>query len=244
MASALRGPAVADVAAHFALALAGGDRRARWPSACAAASRRAESRRRSCHRPERIYRGVPRRSFRILEAYLRALRSARRFIYLENQFLWSPEIVAALRDKLLHPPTADFRLRRAAARREPNSGDDDTPGQLGELARGRRPRRRRFLACTLYARSDGSSPPVYVHAKVGIVDDRWLTVGSANLNDHSLFNDTEVNVVTHDARLARETRLRLCGRSTSRRRRTSCRRPGRGDRRALEADRRRAAGTP
>jgi phosphatidylserine/phosphatidylglycerophosphate/cardiolipin synthase-like enzyme len=50
---------------------------------------------------------------------------------------------------------------------------------------------------------------VYVHAKIGIVDDRWLTLGSANLNEHSLFNDTEVNVVTCDARLARATRLRL-----------------------------------
>jgi phosphatidylserine/phosphatidylglycerophosphate/cardiolipin synthase-like enzyme len=50
---------------------------------------------------------------------------------------------------------------------------------------------------------------VYVHAKVGIVDDRWLTLGSANLNAHSFFNDTEVNVVTCDASLARDTRLRL-----------------------------------
>ena len=50
---------------------------------------------------------------------------------------------------------------------------------------------------------------MYVHAKIGIVDDRWLTIGSANLNEHSLFNDTEMNVVTHDPRLARETRLRL-----------------------------------
>jgi phosphatidylserine/phosphatidylglycerophosphate/cardiolipin synthase-like enzyme len=48
-----------------------------------------------------------------------------------------------------------------------------------------------------------------VHAKVGIVDDRWLTVGSANLNDHSLFNDTEVNVVVCDEQLARDARLRL-----------------------------------
>jgi phosphatidylserine/phosphatidylglycerophosphate/cardiolipin synthase-like enzyme len=50
---------------------------------------------------------------------------------------------------------------------------------------------------------------VYVHAKVGIVDDRWLTLGSANLNAHSFFNDTEVNLVTCDAALARDTRLRL-----------------------------------
>ena len=48
-----------------------------------------------------------------------------------------------------------------------------------------------------------------MHAKIGIVDDAWLTVGSANLNEHSLFNDTELNVVTCDAALARETRLRL-----------------------------------
>jgi phosphatidylserine/phosphatidylglycerophosphate/cardiolipin synthase-like enzyme len=50
---------------------------------------------------------------------------------------------------------------------------------------------------------------VYVHAKIGIVDDRWLTLGSANLNEHSLFNDTELNVVTCDPILARATRLRL-----------------------------------
>jgi phosphatidylserine/phosphatidylglycerophosphate/cardiolipin synthase-like enzyme len=48
-----------------------------------------------------------------------------------------------------------------------------------------------------------------VHAKVAVVDDRWLTVGSANLNAHSLLNDTELNVVTDDPRLAREARIRL-----------------------------------
>jgi phosphatidylserine/phosphatidylglycerophosphate/cardiolipin synthase-like enzyme len=48
-----------------------------------------------------------------------------------------------------------------------------------------------------------------VHAKVAIVDDRWLTVGSANLNEHSLFNDTEVNVLTCDEGLATRTRRRL-----------------------------------
>jgi phosphatidylserine/phosphatidylglycerophosphate/cardiolipin synthase-like enzyme len=51
--------------------------------------------------------------------------------------------------------------------------------------------------------------PVYVHAKIGIVDDEWLTLGSANLNEHSLFNDTEVNVVARDPVLARGVRLGL-----------------------------------
>ena len=50
---------------------------------------------------------------------------------------------------------------------------------------------------------------MYVHAKVGIIDDEWLTIGSANLNNHSLFNDTEMNVVVRDAAIAKDTRLRL-----------------------------------
>ena len=48
-----------------------------------------------------------------------------------------------------------------------------------------------------------------MHAKIGIVDDRWFTIGSANLNDHSLFNDTEMNLVCQDPRVARAARLRL-----------------------------------
>ena len=66
-----------------------------------------------------------------------------------------------------------------------------------------------MLACTLYARSGRLADPVYVHAKIGIVDDAWLTLGSANLNEHSLFNDTEMNVVAHDVELAEGTRRRL-----------------------------------
>jgi phosphatidylserine/phosphatidylglycerophosphate/cardiolipin synthase-like enzyme len=66
-----------------------------------------------------------------------------------------------------------------------------------------------LLATTIRSLSGHRDDRLYVHAKVGIVDDRWLTVGSANLNAHSLLNDTEMNVVTDNAPLARETRLRL-----------------------------------
>jgi phosphatidylserine/phosphatidylglycerophosphate/cardiolipin synthase-like enzyme len=157
--------------------------------------------------PERIYSSVPHGSFRILEAYVRALRSARRFIYLENQFLWAPEIVAVLAEKLAHPPSDDFRMVVLLPAR-PNGGNDDTLGELAVLAEADAGRGR-FLACSIYSRDADASRPVYVHAKVGIVDDAWLTVGSCNLNDHSLFNDTEANIVVCDPRLTRETRLTL-----------------------------------
>jgi len=203
----LRGPAVADVAAHFA---------ARWrevdgtpapvsdgPPAPAGDSEVQVLR----TLPERIYDFAPRGEFGILEAYTRALRSARSLIYLENQFLWSPEIVAILEDKLRRPPSDEFRLVVLLPAR-PNNGADDTRGQLSVLAQAD-DGHQRFLAATIASRTGTVTRSLYVHAKVAIVDDRWLTVGSANLNEHSLFNDTEVNVATDDAELARDTRLRL-----------------------------------
>ena len=135
--------------------------------------------------------------------------SAKRFIYLENQFLWSPEIAAILADKIEHPPSDDFRILLLLPSR-PNTGADDTRGVLGlRAAQSGRRTPEGFSASALFARSGGRADPIYVHAKVGIVDDEWLTIGSANLNEHSLFNDTEMNLVTHDAALARKARIRL-----------------------------------
>jgi phosphatidylserine/phosphatidylglycerophosphate/cardiolipin synthase-like enzyme len=157
--------------------------------------------------PEKVYRALPRGEFTILAAYLGALRAARELVYLENQFLWSSEVVAILEDKLRHPPTDQFRLVVVLPSR-PNNGADDTRGQLGVLVEADDDAHR-FLACTLYAPGTGPAEDVYVHAKIGIVDDRWLTIGSANLNEHSLFNDTEVNVVYNDEELAGATRRQL-----------------------------------
>jgi phosphatidylserine/phosphatidylglycerophosphate/cardiolipin synthase-like enzyme len=206
VATVVRGPAVAPVARHFAL---------RWKEAAGElltpsgepAPAGDEELQIVRTVPERIYKALPRGEFSILASYAGALRSAEQLVYLENQFLWSAEIVEILRQKLRNPPSERFRLLLVLPAK-PNSGADDTTGQLGLLADAD-DGAGRMLACTRYAVGDGTSDRVYVHAKVGIVDDRWLTVGSANLNEHSLFNDTEMNVVSHDPALARQTRLRL-----------------------------------
>ncbi|MCW3068437.1 MAG: phospholipase D/Transphosphatidylase [Solirubrobacterales bacterium] len=112
-----------------------------------------------------------------------------------------------LAEKLGNPPTPEFRVVMLLPMK-PNNGADTTRGQLGVLAAAD-DGAGRFLAATLRARSGSLTGPLYVHAKIGIVDDAWLTVGSANLNEHSLFNDTEMNVVSCDPRLARDTRLAL-----------------------------------
>jgi phosphatidylserine/phosphatidylglycerophosphate/cardiolipin synthase-like enzyme len=201
----LRGPVVADVNDHFVM---------RWrnvtnqeadttPPPDRAGNSTAQIVRTVA---ENMYPDLAKGDFRILESYLRALRSAQRLIYLENQFLWSPEIVNVLAEKLRRPPSPDFRLVVLLPSKA-NNGQDDTRGQLAILADA--DEGDRFLAATLQARSGQRTDRVYVHAKVGIVDDRWLTVGSANLNAHSLLNDSEMNVVTDDAELAKRTRVRL-----------------------------------
>jgi phosphatidylserine/phosphatidylglycerophosphate/cardiolipin synthase-like enzyme len=157
--------------------------------------------------PDGIYRALPLGEFRILESYLAALRSARRLVYLENQFLWSPEVTTILSDKLRRPPSDDFRVV-VVLPANPSNGADESRGQVAALVEADQGAGR-FLASTLYARRGAFADPIYVHAKIGIVDDNCLTIGSANLNEHSLFNDTELNVVTRDEALARTTRLRL-----------------------------------
>jgi phosphatidylserine/phosphatidylglycerophosphate/cardiolipin synthase-like enzyme len=202
-ASRTEGPLVRDVADHIAL---------RWREvtgetielACDDSTRGTVRAQFVRTVPNSVYEALPRGDYRILEAYLRALRSAERLIYLESQFLWSAELVAILKAKLEHPPSDAFRLVVLLPRR-PNNGKDDTRGQLGVLADADRDHR--LLACTLY--QPGQAEQVYVHAKIGIVDDRWLCIGSANLNEHSLFNDTEACVITTDEELVRDTRLRL-----------------------------------
>src|SRR5437879_11480845 len=67
-----------------------------------------------------------------------------------------------------------------------------------------------FCLGTCASKEDGEHyRPIYVHAKVAIVDDLWTTVGSANLNNRGMRDDTEMNVATLDAELAVGLRMLL-----------------------------------
>ncbi len=208
VATRLKGPAVADVNNHF---------RMRWreltgeeipptPPPPPAGETTVQVVRTVA---ENMYDALPHGDFRIFESYARALRSAQELIYIENQFLWAPELVDIIADKLRHPPTPDFRVVMLLPGKA-NNGQEDTRGQIGVLIDADHGAER-MLATTIRALTPAAprADPVYVHAKVLVVDDRWLIVGSANINAHSLFNDTEMCVVTDDATLARQTRVRL-----------------------------------
>jgi phosphatidylserine/phosphatidylglycerophosphate/cardiolipin synthase-like enzyme len=202
----LRGPIVADVAGHLDLRWTAvtGEQLPPAPVPDAAGETTIQLLRTV---PERIYDRMRDGAFGILEGYMRALRSARELVYLESQFFWLPEIVNLLSERLREPPGDRFRVV-VLLPSKPNNGEEDTRGMLAHLidaddGRGR------FLAATIDAMTGSTVDQLYVHAKIGVVDDRWLTIGSANLNAHSFFNDTEVNVHVCDPELARATRLRL-----------------------------------
>ena len=173
---------------------------------------------RSCDGSREDLRRAPQGDFRSSRLPAGAARRAEQLIYLENQFLWSPEVVDILADKLRGRRRDEFRVV-VVLPAQPNNGEDDTQGQLGVLAEaddGTALPRLHALGS-----AGATADRVYVHAKVGIVDDRWLTIGSANLNEHSLFNDTEMNVVTRDPARSRHAAAAVGRASGTRHRRVA-----------------------
>ena len=169
----IEGPAVADVAEHFRLRWHGAaDEELPTPKVPEAAGDVDLQIVRTI--PENVYeRSLPRGDFSVLESYVGAIRSAERLIYIENQFLWSSEIVELIAEKLRDPPHDDFRvvlLLPVSA----NDGADVSRGQVAALIQADDDNAR-FLACSVYARTGKLRDPIYVHSKVAIVDDRWLT---------------------------------------------------------------------
>lgn len=165
--------------------------------------------------PARTYPFARRGEFGIAHAYLAALAGAKRFVYLENQYLWSADIVDVLTGAMDRAAARGERFRIVIvlpARADMGKYDNDKHvDQLREADGGRG----MFAAYSLYSTGPAAGPygfgsrPIYVHAKVGIVDDEWYTAGSANLNRRGLAKDTEMNVQVLDPAGARDLRLRL-----------------------------------
>src|SRR5690606_36125289 len=50
---------------------------------------------------------------------------------------------------------------------------------------------------------------IYVHSKIMIVDDKWITIGSANIDKNGFRDSSEFNLGITSPRLASELRMRL-----------------------------------
>jgi phospholipase D-like protein len=74
-----------------------------------------------------------------------------------------------------------------------------------------------YTLATCSPTSDGGMRyrPVYVHAKVAVIDDRWAAVGSANLNSRGMSHDAELNVAIEHMAFARGLRQTLWAEHTA-----------------------------
>jgi phosphatidylserine/phosphatidylglycerophosphate/cardiolipin synthase-like enzyme len=179
--------------------------------------------------PEHTYSFTPKGGIQgIAQLYAHALSNAQHFIYLENQYFWlnaytgidipflgsdSPDMERNIRE-------LGAALQRGATVAivlpdDPNVGRAFTDAGLARLRQeapeaAAQDRIQAFcLATSAEVGGEEHYRPIYVHAKVAIIDDLWSTVGSANLNNRGMRDDTEMNVATFNEEVARGLRLML-----------------------------------
>jgi phosphatidylserine/phosphatidylglycerophosphate/cardiolipin synthase-like enzyme len=181
--------------------------------------------------PPNTYQFAPQGIGTIKAAYVQAINQAEQFIYLENQYLWpevfigldmlrwgersaeSMEVIQALGNAIKRGVAVALTLPD-----HPNCGRRFTDGGV-QLLRNYAAEAGDPLRLSVFtlgsAESDAEAPggilyrPVYTHGKIAIVDDRWWTVGSANLNSRGMHSDAEINVTVLDPASARLLRHRL-----------------------------------
>jgi phosphatidylserine/phosphatidylglycerophosphate/cardiolipin synthase-like enzyme len=123
------------------------------------------------------------------DQYCAAITAARRSIYIENQHVEVPEIIDCLRQA----------LQRGVEVVAVVPAEGEVSEELAALGA--------FETFTLAGiaglGNDGRRKPVWVHAKLMVVDGEWGTVGSCNLHRHALFGNSEMNAAFWDRPTAR-----------------------------------------
>lgn len=142
----------------------------------------------------------------IFDQYIAAIDAARSTIYIEDQYIASPEIIVALHRALergvdvIFLCPADPEEQVKDARKNPAAKSFfDLIGALGKF--------NNFLLGGIASPRTGET--IYVHDKIMLVDDVWCTIGSCNIASQSFFCDTELNATAWDADFVRGFRTEL-----------------------------------
>ena len=120
------------------------------------------------------------------------IKSAKRFIYAENQYFTSRKIAEAIATRMeeANPPEIMIVAPRTADGWLEQKAMDGARTRL-LCAIGEKDKANNFR---IYTPVTEHGEPIYVHAKVMIVDDRMLRIGSSNMNNRSLGLDSECDV--------------------------------------------------
>ena len=141
-------------------------------------------------------------------SYVDMIRSAKRYIYAETQYLTGEVIARELARRALEPGGPEVVL--VAPRECSGWTEKQTMGVItARLVRdfeARADKGRLKICAPLVEKT-----PIFVHAKVMVVDDSIVRVGSANLSNRSMGVDTECDLMIEDGRAARALLHRLLG---------------------------------
>lgn len=159
--------------------------------------------------------------FGILAAYLIAVDRAKRYVYMETQYFVSEMLTDALIEAMRRNANTgrDFRIILVLPHKLAEAGT--TAGEA--ILFYQRDMIRQLKAAdpggvfhVYYLHQPLGERDIFVHAKVAIVDDVWVTIGSASLNRPGFCFDSEMNLVVVDTevadggrRFARDLRLEL-----------------------------------
>jgi phospholipase D1/2 len=152
------------------------------------------------------YAGEP--AVREIEAlYLAAIAAARQVIYIETQYLACGIICEALSRRLAEVEGPEIVIVMPESSKgwlEPIAMDGLRTKRLKalRLADG-------YARLRVFATVTDRRLPIYVHAKVLVVDDTLLRVGSSNINNRGMRLDTECDIAIEAASGAEETRLTI-----------------------------------
>jgi phosphatidylserine/phosphatidylglycerophosphate/cardiolipin synthase-like enzyme len=133
----------------------------------------------------------------VARGYAKALARARRLLYVEDQYLWSSDVARIFAAALRRSPS--LRLVAVVPRYVDGEGRFDRPASmLGQNSAWRTVLAAGGDRVHLFDLENEAGFPVYVHAKVCVIDDVWAAVGSANLNRRSWTHDSELTAAVLD----------------------------------------------
>src|SRR5665213_1686281 len=137
--------------------------------------------------------GVP--AHEVQQLFFDSIDAAEHTIYIENQFLTAPAIAQRLLKRLRERPDLELLIV------SPESHASWLEAQSMRAGRARFSKilreaggERTWLAHPQVTGEGGGRTSTMVHAKVMIIDDTFLRVGSANLNNRSMGTDTECDL--------------------------------------------------
>ncbi len=133
----------------------------------------------------------------IARGYRKVLPLARSLVYIEDQYLWSSDVMSALAGSLRANP--GLRVIAVIPRYPDQDGRVSEPlnlvGRADAIALLRQAGGDRVA---VYGIENAAGIPIYVHAKVCIVDDAWAIIGSDNFNRRSWTHDSELSCAVMD----------------------------------------------